>query len=461
MEHMDTTELVRALRTYTKDSEDSQDALESNGKSGNESKSENKGESKYTEISGTELAQLLERITEREVAEGGPYRLLPGENADISVEELNLAIVEFLRTYGISLPNLAEYNEHIETRESQLHTGGMQRVREWEEKTVLANIQRMARQRLATMPEEFQQTALDAIMRTTERNLDKQMSLMPLFMLRALGRKETSLSASDINEMGLVNVFFWTAFIIYDDFWDEDEAADPRLLPVANLFARHYVEYFSKAFENTEENTKFNSFFHQLMDRLDAANAWETQYCRMEVRGSLVVIPEELPEYGTYENKFYPASGHIVGPIAMLVRLGYAVDSPEVASLRTYFQNYLIAMQLNDDLHDWKEDLQRGHISTVVVKILEEWKSAYPHAGEIGLGTNMPELERIFWFEVLVPMCHEIRAHCAASRAALSQLTFLEITSPLEQFIIRNEESANKILTEYALSTEFISAIAP
>src|SRR5690606_10971663 len=126
-----------------------------------------------------------------------------------------------------------------------------------------------------------------------------------------------------LGELGFANVCFWASFIMYDDFWDEDEAADPRLLPVANLLARQYVDYFTTLFPSEEE---FGALFHELMDKLDAANAWETSSCRMVVEGARIRIPDSFPEYArNFEVKFYPAAGHVFAPLALLVEAGYSV----------------------------------------------------------------------------------------------------------------------------------------
>ena len=57
------------------------------------------------------------------------------------------------------------------------------------------------------------------------------MSLMSFYTKEAFGKKGEKISDDIVAEMGLANIFFWTAFIIYDDFWDEDEEAQPRKLP--------------------------------------------------------------------------------------------------------------------------------------------------------------------------------------------------------------------------------------
>jgi len=291
-----------------------------------------------------------------------------------------------------------------------------------------------------------------AIEKTINGNRDKQMSLMAHYTREAFGKRGAALSDDMIAEMGLANIFFWTAFIIYDDFWDEDEDADSRMLPIANIFARHYVDYFSTLMP---EETGFRPFFHKLMDGLDSANAWETEHCRTKVVDSVFTIPKVLPEYGDYEKKFLPAAGHAAGPVAVLAMLGYSVDSPEVKSFINYFRHYLIAMQINDDAHDWEEDMARGHISTVVDILLRDLRWGKPF---IDLKKDADILKKTFWFSTIKKTEGIAITHTKKSRKALSAIGIFTEPSHLGRLITITENVAQKALKEQRDSEEFITS---
>jgi hypothetical protein len=311
-------------------------------------------------------------------------------------------------------------------------------------------IVKTAEEEFSALEIDAQKLAIREIQKTIKGNKDGQMSLMAYYFKKALGKNGEKFSDSLIAKMGVANIFFWTAFIIYDDFWDEDEAANPQILPIANLYARHYVDFFDFVLP---ENTGFRAFFHKLMDNLDAANAWENMYCRARVEGSKFFIPEKLPDYGDYEFKFRPASGHILGPVAMLISLGYSLDSAEVKNIILYFKNYLIAMQINDDAHDWEEDLKRGHISTVVDILLRDlnWQKR-----EIDLDKDLDELRKVFWFKTM-PKAEELALFYAdKAKQALSAVGLFENLAPLEKFININKNVAEKALKEQKESVKFL-----
>jgi len=461
-------------------------------------------------IDGFAMAKILKVLTSVEVDEGGPYYSdIKKQNQKIDIGT-NIIIAYFLSLQDVELPNLnsliesaiENYNfdsklfgyiysviyflstfykgdkkeklinfilnkkdernsqvdiwlaesalENLKTQKNNLVP---QVIKDPEEIRIMELILKTAENKFSTLPDDAKKIALREIQKTIKGNRDGQMSLMAYYFKKALGKNGEKFSDNFIAEMGVANTFFWTAFIIYDDFWDEDEAANPQILPIANLYARHYVDFFDFVLP---ENTGFRSFFHKLMDSLDVANTWENIHCRAKVDGSKFFIPEKLPEYGEYEFKFRPASGHILGPVAMLVSLGYNLESAEVKSIISYFRNYLIAMQINDDAHDWEEDLKRGHISTVVDILLRDlnWQKEY-----IDLDKDLEELRKVFWFKTISKAEQLALSYAEKSKQALLSVKIFENLAPLEKFININKIVAEKALKEQKLSVDFLKGM--
>lgn len=324
-----------------------------------------------------------------------------------------------------------------------------------DERCMLDLIFKKFNERFALFAPEVRERARAAIDKTIRGNHDKQMPLMAYYTKQAFGKNGEGISDDIVAEMGLANIFFWTAFIIYDDFWDEDESSDPKMLSIANIFARHYTSFFSTLLG---EGSGFRNFFHTLMDDLDAANAWETEHCRTRVEGTTFFIPEVLPDYDNYEKKYRPASGHILGSVAELVMLGYALNTPTMQSLIDYFKHYLIVMQLNDDAHDWEEDIARGHLSTVVVLLLYDIKAEGWEKSTIDLAENLPELKKVFWFATMPKYIQLARKHAEVARQALASLDMLGDPAPLLRLITITESAALKAEKEHKDSEEFIVA---
>ena len=324
------------------------------------------------------------------------------------------------------------------------------------EALMIKKILNEAKTRFAYLEPDLKKIALSEIKRTLKNNKDKQMSLIAYYFKMALGDKGRIINDDLLAKIGLANIFFWTAFIIYDDFWDEDESAIPSILPSANLYARHYVDFYSQILP---EHPEFKIFFHKLMDRLDAANTWETKHCRTKVAGSDFIIPEKLPNYRKYENKFRPASGQILGPLVICLKLRLKLNSADISYLINYFKNYLIAMQINDDAHDWLEDMTRGHLSTVVVMIIEDWQKKYPRRKKINLISDIEKLQKIFWFQIIKRAGQTVLLHTKESRRALEKISYLEDKQPLAKFINIAENIAQEALDKQKQSLAILEKI--
>lgn len=399
------------------------------------------------------LAQILQLLVSIEQQPGGPYYSQfseKGKKKGTIDHKTNAAIARFLALYDIELPALTGFLGAIpgiapEGKRVPRRLGRM-------EAAMLQKIRSAVKKRLSGTEPAFRAKALAVIERTVRGNPDRQMSLMPLYMREALGKKGRHIPESLIIEMGMANIFFWTAFIIYDDFWDEDEAAEPGLLPIANLFARTYTDFFASLFS---EKTAFRAFFHDLMDKLDEANAWETRHCRAEKIEGGIRVPKALPNYKHYERKYRPASGHILGPLALLLKAGYSLRSKEAVHLIDYFKHYLIAMQFNDDMHDWEEDLRRGHISTVIDLLVRDAKL---EGKKIVIDRDLQQLREVFWFTTLPGAAKKSLAHSRQSRQALLAMRSIEDIAPLERYVRMTETVATEALAEQRRSVAFIGA---
>ena len=319
---------------------------------------------------------------------------------------------------------------------------------------IITKLIKAAKDRFKYLDKDIQKIALIEIQRTIKKNTDKQMSLLTYYFRIALGKNGNKIDDNFIFQTALANIFFWTAFIIYDDFWDEDEKAMPQILPSANLYARHYINFYDTALPDNQE---FPYFFHKLMDKLDGANTWETKHCRTQVINQNFIIPKKIPNYKNYDLKFYPASGQVLGPIVILLKLGFKLDSEEINNLVSYFKNYLIAMQIKDDAHDWLEDMQRGHLSTVVAMLIKDWQEKYPEQKEINLITDLKKLQQLFWFKTIKTSSRLTIAYTKKSKQALKKLYFLENLNPLEYFIDISEKTAKAALKERQKSLDFLN----
>lgn len=261
-------------------------------------------------------------------------------------------------------------------------------------------------------------------------------------------RDYQKLAPKDLQYLALANLFGWLAYTIYDDFIDEE--GKPALMSVANVSMRSSLQAFLQAVPEAA----FQDYVTQTFDIIDGANAWEVAHCRFVVEGSKLTI-KQLPNYRSRQKLAERSLGHTLTPLALLILQGISFDSAEYQSLDRALRHYLIARQLNDDAHDWQEDLRRGHSSYVVTQVL---KQNHLLTGTHDLREIMPQLQQQFWSITLVDTCKTMRRHVRASRRSLNHVTSLAAGNIISTLLDSMERSITDTLAAQQKAQDFLEA---
>jgi len=260
------------------------------------------------------------------------------------------------------------------------------------------------------------------------KNLKKEITLLPYYFCRSLGNTGKNVAQDLLIQLGLANLYGWIAYTIYDDFLDGD--GPKNLLSLANVCLRE----LTCIYHHILPKTNLAQVFNRTMNNIDKANQWEITNCYNS---------KKLPNYKKYSQLAQKSLGHALGPIAILYSLGFDQNSPEVKNTWNFFKNYLIARQLNDDAHDWEDDLKKGFINPVSVEILKK--------------TNNKQIfQKIFWEKVLPQISNIILENIAKSKKNITKINV--ITKPKIIFsLLKNiEYSAQKAIHEQTETQKFI-----
>ena len=220
---------------------------------------------------------------------------------------------------------------------------------------ILEGIHTALRNELRKLPEEMNMAAWGIIKKILSYDSKNQISLIPFFFNSFLKIKKVNKEL--LIPLGLANILGWTAYSVFDNFFDSKEKR--QFLPIA-IFCLRKTDII---YQNILPNHDFKKMVSRIIDNLDIANFWEITHCRSK---------ENLPDYGDLKSLADRSLGHALGPIAILFKLGFNSDSLEVKNLISFFHHLLIARQLNDDLFDRDEDLKGNNISPVVSLILKK-----------------------------------------------------------------------------------------
>jgi len=221
--------------------------------------------------------------------------------------------------------------------------------------------------------------AKSMIKKIEKANVHHEITLLSTFFGQSLAGKK--IPESLYQQLGAANVLCWLAYMAYDHIMDGD--ADATLLPLANIAQRASLKMYVDACLDERISRKVESIF----DRMDKANAWELATTRIDPRQDRLEHTT-LPVYTDLDQLAERSLGHIVGPLILTHRY---LGPSAVEEIENGLVRYLVARQLNDDVHDWKEDAQAGMLTYVVSCLL------FSLPRTLTLEQNIPNMQQRFW----------------------------------------------------------------
>ena len=329
-------------------------------------------------INGMVLATLTRRLMGAEMAVGGPY----GDMGTVD-RGTNLMIADFFRSYGSPLPALERWlgiePEHDLVIEPASSSGP-------------SDTAKAIRSELEVWEPPLRQAALDVWHKIVRVDSHHEITGITRRFVDSLATAPT-ISNKRIAQLARANFYAWMAYTIYDDFIDNDARLSE--LPVANRAHRRAVASYGPS-----------RLVSECFDRMDAANAWELERCRFTVeRGRILVTA--LPDYADLTVLAHRAGAHILGPQVYVMNESVAIRR----RIDDALTQYLIARQLNDDMHDWVDDLRAGHINPVVAHLMQ---AAAITEGWHDIAVLTRQLKRVFWDGELRVLCNRIIQHIEA-----------------------------------------------
>lgn len=304
-----------------------------------------------------------------------------------------------------------------------------------------------AKKRFIVLGPELKKQSLKYFDEIIEKSANKQIALLPYFFRKALGEKGKKIPDNLIINLGVVNTYGWLAYTIYDNFLDDE--GNSAALSTANFCLRE----LSLIYTDIVEKYDGIEIFNKIMNGIDSANSWELSVCRGKIDGNILVPPHPLPDYKNYLKLAERSLGHAMGPIAIMLSLGYKHNSKEIKNTIAFFSHYIIARQLNDDAHDWEEDLKKGHISAANAILLKKLGTA---GKKIDIEKYLPNLQSVYWNSVILNLCDEISKQIQKAKKALANLSVIENKSILEEILNPIESSARTAIAEQKKTSEFL-----
>lgn len=271
-----------------------------------------------------------------------------------------------------------------------------------------ANVQNRMRQKIDSIGSaSLRESVANIYERIMKRDEDRQIVLVPYLVAKDLASVVPPVFQEDL---AMMNVWNWMAYTTYDDFLDGE--GNRLSLPGANFSIR---QLYSIVATTLPGNKAFQIEAHHILNRIDAANAWEIAHCRRDTSRHILETGE-LPDYGDYWQLADRSLSHMLPGLGVLHEAGYRASSDEMQALRDFFYCYLIGRQLNDDIHDWEEDLCEGHINAIGAQVLKKWEQPV-----VTFQKDLPSLRAILWEDILESACIEAENYLLGATEALSR----------------------------------------
>jgi hypothetical protein len=441
-------------------------------------------------IDGEHLALLAKRLIEAEKTVGGPYK-----HKAHSALQTNAVIAQLMRALGSSLPNVEQFVQQ-EAEEHRLVVATPENgwLLAWPERIVTVAVTRQLQtvdtdslhqivaklclrlrpslskkqgavldymddassvsdqvvQESLTYPEHLRSGFDEIVQKIITADHSGEIRLVSSFFVESLSKEMRAFwHDEDIQALNKANFHTWIAYTIYDDFIDDE--GSPSLLPVANTSHRKALaQYHAQAYGNGDARMLVDETF----DRMDAANAWELQYCRFPVDARTITIGT-LPDYKDNTVLAERAGAHILGPLLVALR-DTTISRQQYSHLRRGLEQYLIARQLNDDIHDWVKDLRAGQCSPVVRFLLQE---ANIEAGSYASDELIESLQNTFWQSGLEKFSLEILEHTKAAEGYLRKSNVIKDDSIfIHKTLLPIEQSARKAMTKHRKEKSFLAS---
>ncbi len=245
------------------------------------------------------------------------------------------------------------------------------------------------------LPSEIQKQLEFCISKVTHYDKKYEVTLLPYFFYRSLKNKPI-VSDEIIFQLCKASLYGWIAYTLYDDIMDKEPKQ--HLIPLANICMRNLVSIYT--------HLGASDLVTEILEMMECANFYEHYDHCVDVN-----------------NLGHKSFGHALAPI-LITRLSN--NSEHEKDIRDFFNHYLIARQLNDDAHDWLEDLRHGFINPAGSLVLEKYKSKFPDTHLLDLMEDSSDvliLKRIFWESVIDEISEKIVFHTDQARMVLSGIS--------------------------------------
>lgn len=391
------------------------------------------------ELSAEELAALINFMIDHETQPGGPYVF---EECYDSMK-LNDRLYQLFAAKGKLLNHSRVETEHDynqpnatphESSKNQKHTND----RLYEQ--VTRNIR-------AEVYGEFQALS-EIIDNVKSADSDGEISELTSTFYTSLKKDllpRYKLTNAKATSFSYANIYTWITYTLADILIDTKN--EYSLIPVLTILGRKTIGQYLKA--GVELST-----VNKLFDYVDHANATEL-LLRKDVGIDLSSNTIWIRNINTSKaKKIMPEKSlaHTIGPLAVTNSLQCDYNSKVETAMRLYCSS----RQLNDDLHDWIEDMSNGQVTYVIYLLL---KRCGVKPGKYNFSVLLDTMKSTYWNCVLEECCIKIQKDISEAVSILEDNILEKNSEFCLKYLEPISTSALKALESHQFNKRFVNAI--
>lgn len=257
---------------------------------------------------------------------------------------------------------------------------------------------------------------------------------------------KSKISATNVYPLNLATTYGWIAYTVFDHIWDRESKEDDLAVGTISLRKSHTF------FRNWSTKKDWHIFVDNTFNTIDDSFTWETLNCRFK-NSQLNRIT--LCDYNEIEKKYINRSfGLSLGVIAVLYENGYKQDSSEWNHISSVFSHFIASKQINDDAHDWYEDLLTGKINLANYKLIE-----FVSHQKIKYSTDdKSELQKLYWDNIIVDIMNQVINHANKALDSINSLNHLGSFEILSHAVNNQKLIAKNTLDERQKAIDFIKS---
>lgn len=252
-----------------------------------------------------------------------------------------------------------------------------------------------------------------------------------------------SINPDLVEESDLLSFLGWSVYSLLDDVIDTETPVETAVI-VQTL--NRYLEGKIYRIAQILDKPEFLDYAHRVLNQVDAATYQEKMLMSFPPKTQTI----RLKKYTRFPKPSEKSIAHVLAPIGVMMDLGYQLEGQEIQQLIQFFTHFLNAKQMNDDAHDWEDDLGLGILNSASIDLVK-----YSN-GKINRGNALQNYQT-FWYQVMPKFERKILQELSHAEKIIQQMTFIDTPDFLKRLLTPLKKATQEASHQRKITTEFLA----